>query len=95
MEVTLPEASESEDYPDDYSDSEYDKNDEFESKAEKSLISDSSLLMDKAYENSIKSKVTMLKHACPAYEFPFIKTEWTKQELRNFHRPEIFLRGKK
>ena len=95
MEVKEPEMSVSEDDAEDYSDDDFDRNDEFESKADKSMLSDSSHMMDKNHEMSIKSKVTMLKHACAAYEYPFIKTEWTKQELRSFHRPEIYLGGKK
>ena len=90
-----PEQSIEEEEIDEYSDSENERNDEYESKAEKSLVSDSSIMGGKINEISMKSKVTMLKHACPAYEYPFIKTEWTKQELRNFHRPEACLRGKK
>lgn len=91
LKVKEPEASESSSGSDDMD--QYD--DEFESKVDKSVFSDSSILGAKHAEQSMRSKVTMLKHAAPAYDYPFFKTEWTKQELRNFHRPDVYLRGKK
>ena len=69
--------------------------DDYESKPDKSMMSDSSILEAKHKEQSMRAKITMLKHAASAYEYPFLKTEWTKLELRNFHRPEVVLSGKK
>ena len=69
--------------------------DDYESKPDKSMMSDSSILEAKHREQSMRAKITMLKHAAPAYEYPFLKTEWTKLELRNFHRPDLILSGKK
>ncbi|OMJ72784.1 hypothetical protein SteCoe_28703 [Stentor coeruleus] len=95
MQIEEPEESESNDEENDDMDEGDERDDEFESKFDKSILSESSIVGAKMNEASMRSKVTMLKHACPAYDYPFIKTEWGKQELRNFHRPEIYLRGKK
>jgi hypothetical protein len=80
------------------SSNEEDENDQlndFESKTGKSTLQELPIIEDKYIETSMKARVTILKHAMPAYEYPLLKTEWTPLELRNFHRPEVILTGQK
>jgi len=40
-------------------------------------------------KGAIISQYTTLKHAQPAYDYPFTKTDWNDSELRDFHRPDL------
>jgi hypothetical protein len=70
---------------------------DLESKAAKSMISEASSRTGTLVSTNMPdplgrfstTRITMLKHAQPSYDYPFLKTDWIEYELRNLHKPDL------